>query len=166
MRFKFVKKGDSVIWRCRSLICNNREVSVRKDSVFFNIKFFLKIIFLIVYEWSLNSRIKDIKTRLSFGYKGINTILIELRKKIMKLKFEKIGGPKCTIEIDETAVTKRKFERGRRVSTLWCVGRVCRVHKSFFFELTKKRDTKILRTILDRHICPQSHIITDKWRGY
>ncbi|KAF7693705.1 hypothetical protein CDIK_2162 [Cucumispora dikerogammari] len=111
MRLKFVKKKDGVIWRCRSFICNNREVSVRKDSVFFNIKIPLKIIFLIIYEWSLNSRIKDIKTRFDDGYKAINTVLIKIRKKIMKLKIKKICGPKCKIEIDETAVTKRKFKR-------------------------------------------------------
>ncbi|KAF7692951.1 hypothetical protein CDIK_2363 [Cucumispora dikerogammari] len=140
MRLKFVKREVGVIRRCRSLRCNNKEVSVRKDLVFFNIKISLKIIFLIIYEFFLNSRIKNIKTRLGIGYKAINSVLIEIRKKIMKLKFEKIGWPKCIIEIDETAVTKRKFERGRRVSTLWCVGGVCRVHKSFFFELTKKRD--------------------------
>ncbi|KAF7697614.1 hypothetical protein CDIK_1555 [Cucumispora dikerogammari] len=84
----------------------------------------------------------------------------------MNLNLEKIGGLKCIIEIDETTVTKRKFERGRRVSTLWCVGDVCRVYKSFFFELTKKRDKKTLQTILDKHINSQSHIITDEWRGY
>ncbi|KAF7685461.1 hypothetical protein CDIK_3790 [Cucumispora dikerogammari] len=161
MRLKFVKRGDGAIWRCRSLRCNNREVSVRKDSVFFNIKIPLKIIFLIIYEWSLNSRTKYIKTRLGVGYKTIKSVLIEIRKKTMNIKFEKLGGPKCIIEIDETAVTKRKFERGRRVSTLWCVGGVCRVHNSFFFELTKKRNKKTLRTILDKYINLQSHIITD-----
>ncbi|KAF7691508.1 hypothetical protein CDIK_2554 [Cucumispora dikerogammari] len=62
MRLKSLKKGDSVIWRCRLVRCNNREVLVRKVSVFFNIKISLKLIFLITYEWSLNSRIKDIKT--------------------------------------------------------------------------------------------------------
>ncbi|KAF7700494.1 hypothetical protein CDIK_1065 [Cucumispora dikerogammari] len=144
MWLKSVKRGDGVIWRCCSLICNNREVSVIKDFVFFNIKIPLKIIFLVIYEWSLNSRIKDIKTRLGVGYKAINSVLIEIRKKIIKLKFEKIGGLKCIIEIDENAVTKLKFERGRRVSTLLCVGGVCRVHKSIFFELTKKRDKKIV----------------------
>ncbi|KAF7685266.1 hypothetical protein CDIK_3985, partial [Cucumispora dikerogammari] len=143
-----------------------REVSVRKDSVFFNIKIPLKIIFLIIYEWSLNSQIKDIKRRSGVGYKAINSVLIEIRKKTMNLKFEKIGRPKCIIEIDETAVTKRKFKWGRRVFTLWCVWGVCRVHKSFFFELTKKRNKKTLRTILDRHINTQSHIITDEWRNY
>ncbi|KAF7685709.1 hypothetical protein CDIK_3542 [Cucumispora dikerogammari] len=142
MRLEFVENGDSVIWRCRSLRCNNKVVSVRKDSVFFNMHIPLKIIFLIIYEWSLNSRFKDIITRLGVGYKAINSVLSEIRKKIIKLKFEKIGGSKCIIEIDETAVTKHKFERGRRVSTLWCVEGVCKVHKSFFFELTKKKDIK------------------------
>ncbi|KAF7684813.1 hypothetical protein CDIK_4438 [Cucumispora dikerogammari] len=89
MRLKFVKKRDSVIWRCRLLICNNREVSVRKDSIFFNIKIPLKIIFLIINEWYLNLRINDIKTRLGVGYKIINLVLIEIRKKIINLKFEK-----------------------------------------------------------------------------
>ncbi|KAF7702901.1 hypothetical protein CDIK_0255 [Cucumispora dikerogammari] len=92
MRLKFVKKRGDVIWRCRSLRCNNREVSARRDSAFFNIKIPLKIIFLIIYEWSLNSRIKDIKTRLGVSYKAINSVLSEI-KKIMKLKFEKIVGP-------------------------------------------------------------------------
>ncbi|KAF7684927.1 hypothetical protein CDIK_4324 [Cucumispora dikerogammari] len=100
MCLKFVKRGYSVIWRCRSLRCNNREVSVRKNSVFFNIKNPLKIIFLIIYEWSLNSRIGEIKTRLCVGYKAINSVLIEIRGIIMNLKFEKIESPNCIIEID------------------------------------------------------------------
>ena len=51
----------------------------------------------------------------------------------MQIKFCQIGGPNCVIEIDETAVTKRKFECGRLVSTLWCVGGCLELINPYFF---------------------------------
>ena len=68
----------------------------------------------------------------------MHTILTLIRKVLGKINNKKIGGGNFIVEIDETAVTKRKFKRGRMVSTMWCVGGICRVHKTFFLNLRKR----------------------------
>lgn len=70
------------------------------------------------------------------------------------------------VEIDETAVSKWKFNCGRRVSTLWCVGGICRTHKSFFFVLTTKISRDILHEIILKNVETTTKIITDEWKGY
>lgn len=41
-------------------------------------------------------------------------------------------GDNYIIKIDETGISKIKFNINRRVSILWCVNGVCRINKSFF----------------------------------
>ena len=128
MTLKLKKIGDGLVWRCKSLKCNKKEVTVRKNSPMYGLKTPLKKIIEIIYEWSINTKIKDIKRETKVDYASINTVFWLIRKKIEKTDF-KNRRPVCIIEIDETAVTKRKFERGRLISTLWCVGGVFRAHK-------------------------------------
>ena len=87
---------------------------------------------------------KGIKEETGASYKQINLIFAIIRRIIEKTGNEKIGGGfDCYIEIDETAVSKRKFDRGRRVSSLWCVwgGGACIKHKCFFFSTTRPSET-------------------------
>ena len=76
------------------------------------------------------------------------------------------GKEECLVEIDETAVSKRKFNRGRRVSTLWCVGGICRTHKTFFLGLTTVRSKPVLNQIIERNVKKDTKVLTDEWRGY
>ncbi|KAF7689082.1 hypothetical protein CDIK_2897 [Cucumispora dikerogammari] len=53
--------SDGLVWRCKFLNCDKKENSIRKNSVLFLLKISLKKIIEIIYEWSINSKIKDIK---------------------------------------------------------------------------------------------------------
>ncbi|KAF7689118.1 hypothetical protein CDIK_2861 [Cucumispora dikerogammari] len=158
--------SDGLVWRCKSLKCNKKENSIRKNSVLFRLKISLKKIIEIIYEWSINSKIKDIKREVEVDYCTINSVFRLIRNKLKKEKFNKIGGKGCVVEIDETAVTKRKFEKGKTNATLWCVGGVCRIHKDFFFELTRVRNKPTLHNIVNKHVDKGSDIITDEWKAY
>ncbi|KAF7702682.1 hypothetical protein CDIK_0473 [Cucumispora dikerogammari] len=81
------------------------------------------------------------------------------------MKFKKIRGKSYVIEVEETALKKRKFKRRRLVFTLWCVGGVCRTHKEFFFKLASVKDKETPHSILMKHVDINFDVITDEWGG-
>jgi len=79
-----------------------------------------------------------------------------------------IGGPGLTVEIDESHIYRRKYNRGRQpvLSSVWVVGGVCRETGQCFIEKTEIRDQQTLHDIIRRRVHWGSIIITDFWRGY
>ena len=64
------------------------------------------------------------------------------------------------VELDETAMTKRKYERGRLVKhNQWVVGGVQRntEGKRCFVELVEKRDAKTMKDIVLRRVLPGTY---------
>ncbi|KAF7697632.1 hypothetical protein CDIK_1539, partial [Cucumispora dikerogammari] len=51
---------DGLRWRCLAKICLKREISIRKNSIFFGLRLPLKTIVMILYLWSRDTPIKDI----------------------------------------------------------------------------------------------------------
>ena len=95
----------------------------------------------------------------------------ELLRSIITLKITdertKIGGKNVVVQIDETAVTRRKYNVGRLLKNqqYWIVGGIDD-EGGCFFELTKKRSSSVLETIILNNVEEESIIWTDKWRGY
>ena len=119
--------------------------TLEKKSRFGHLKTKMSTIIRIIYEWANNTKIMRIKRETGAKHVAINSIFKIMREPLEKCKRGKIGGSvDCLVEIDGTAVSKRKFNRGRRVSTLWCVGGIYRTHKTFFFELTTVRSRAVL----------------------
>jgi transposase-like protein len=82
-------------------------------------------------------------------------------------KYQVIGVPDVVVEIDETKVGKRKYNRGHRVEGTWVVAGVERSkeHKAFVIQVDK-RDSSTLQCIIEKHVLPETIILTDLWRGY
>lgn len=100
-----------------------------------------------------NTKLKRVREETGLKYAQIHSILKIIRKELKNIKTGKIGGnTDCYVEIDEMAVTKRKFNRGRRAGALWCVGGVCREHKKTFFEPTYTRNKATLLSIIDKNV--------------
>lgn len=78
-----------------------------------------------------------------------------------------IGGDGIIVEIDETKIAKRKYNRGRRIEGAWILGGVERTgdRKVFFVEVPD-RSAETLLTVLSRHIRVGSIVQSDLWRGY
>jgi transposase-like protein len=79
----------------------------------------------------------------------------------------KIGGPGVIVEIDETKLGKRKYNRGHRVDGIWVIVGVERTPERRVFlvpVLNRNSDTCI--EIIRNHVIPGSVIYTDGWRGY
>ena len=72
-----------------------------------------------------------------------------------------IGGPNETIEINETVITKGKYNRGRTSLPQGVVGRICRKTKKFFIVSVLDRKQVNLLNFIRRHIMSGTLILTD-----
>ena len=78
-----------------------------------------------------------------------------------------IGGPGVVVEVDETKLGKRKYNRGHRVDGVWVLVGVERTTASkIFLRILPDRTAHTLEQMITRHVSPGSTIITDCWRGY
>lgn len=80
----------------------------------------------------------------------------------------KLGGPNCIVEIDESKVGKRKYNKGRLVDGHWLLSMVERGTGRFRVDLcsNNKRDTETLKEIILRNVEEDTEIHTDCWRAY
>ncbi|KAF7686612.1 hypothetical protein CDIK_3095 [Cucumispora dikerogammari] len=56
--------SDGLVWRCKSLKCDKKKNSIRKNSVLFRLKISLKKVIEIFYGWSSNSKLKTLDAKL------------------------------------------------------------------------------------------------------
>lgn len=78
-----------------------------------------------------------------------------------------VGGEGCTIEIDETVLTHRKYHKGvLEARQQWFFGGVERGSGLCFLVPIEKRDSATLLPIIQHHIRPGSTIISDCWAAY
>ena len=79
----------------------------------------------------------------------------------------KIGGPGVIVEIDESKLSKRKYNRGHRVEGVWIVGGVDRTQARNMFAIeVENRNSETLQAIIEEYVHEGSIILTDCWRGY
>lgn len=74
-----------------------------------------------------------------------------------------IGGVGHIVEIDESAWTKRKYNRGRQVSNQWVFGGIDRATRECFAVLVDQRDANTLIPIIQQFIIAGTTIYSDKW---
>ena len=79
-----------------------------------------------------------------------------------------IGGPGIIVEIDETVIVRRKYNRGRELSSIWLFGGIERESKKKFIVSLEgeKRDKATLWPIILKYIRPGSVIFSDCWKAY
>ncbi|XP_023217056.1 uncharacterized protein LOC111619544 [Centruroides sculpturatus] len=79
----------------------------------------------------------------------------------------KIGGPNKTVEIDETLICKRKYEKGCKLkSAKWVVGGICRQDDSCFICQVNDRSENTLNWVISKFVKSGSLVLTDEWKGY
>jgi transposase len=77
-----------------------------------------------------------------------------------------IGGPGKHVHIEENFVSKRKYNVGRMCSSYWVVGGICDETNEMFMEWTLCRDSTVMKTLISKHVAPETIIATDGWRAY
>ena len=121
---------------------------------------------MIVYEWSQFTPIKQIKKEYGVRLRLILTVIDCFKRKFKDLKNIEIGGPGTTVEIDETVLSKRKYNTGRHFEQIWCIGGICEETKEVFYKLSTRRTAAVLHAVINNRVRPSTRIITDEWRGY
>lgn len=87
----------------------------------------------------------------------------------------KIGGRNEIIEIDETKIAKRKYNKGHRVEGAWVIGgiqrsrlknKITNENKKIFLEPIEERNIENINKIIKKYIKKGTTIYTDCWKGY
>ena len=78
-----------------------------------------------------------------------------------------IGSPGYVVEIDESKVGKRKYNRGRLREGNWILGMIDR-DGGYRLEICpeNKRDKETLIPLIKKHVKPGTEIHTDGWAAY
>ena len=77
-----------------------------------------------------------------------------------------IGGLGIEVQIDETLVAKRKYNKGRIVKERWLFGGVCPEQRRGFVQFVPDRSRATLDPIIMKNIAPGSNIRSDGWSAY
>ncbi|KCZ81182.1 hypothetical protein H312_01392, partial [Anncaliia algerae PRA339] len=79
----------------------------------------------------------------------------------------KIGGDQVVVEIDETKLGKRKYNRGRVVDCVWVVGGIERTpEKKCFLVEVPDRSAETIEKIISLYVLPGSIVYTDCFKSY
>jgi hypothetical protein len=70
------------------------------------------------------------------------------------LPFVSIGGPGLTVEVDETALWRRKYNKGRvlRKQTQWIFTGICRETKRVFVVPVRVRGARTLIPLIQKYV--------------
>lgn len=168
-------RGKSVLeigqkrYRCVNKDCRSCK-GVFEGTFFENCKVELNKVLYILYEYLFKSPINSIVEKCGVSEHTAVSLAKKIRRACacsLKPESMKVGGPGVIVEIDETKMGKRKYNRGHRVEGVWCVAGIERTpdKKVFVFEV-EDRKTETLKRIISENVHVGSVIYTDGWKGY
>ena len=167
------KKRHGIDGRYR---CINRQCrassSLLKGSIFESCHLPISVLIRIIYFYAMGFKVTDCALHVNVQLKtAIRWYRIFRRVcesyQMSKIGF-KIGGEGYNVEVDETYVCKRKYNRGRVLvaQSVWLVGGICRETGEIFLKFVTRRDSASLLGIITSSVASGTRIITDCWRGY
>lgn len=166
-----VGKSDGIMFECSKRTCRHTK-SVRVDSFFHGSKLSLTECMIMLHLWCKGYTEKLILEDYSFS---IGTVVDWFRysRELCVDYFERntciIGGPGTVVEIDETMVVKRKYDRGRMLAAGWLFGGIERREDGefrCFVCLVYDRSATHLTHLIRQHVALGTHIMTDGWGAY
>jgi ISXO2-like transposase domain len=155
--------------RCTWGVCGKRE-SYLINTPFYYSKITVKKILQILWLWNENVRRKTISKIVEVSKKTVTSIVKRTKNKLIEnfwKNFEKIGGEKIVVEIDESKFGLRKYHKGHCVEGVWVFGlvektearRICLIPVDF-------RNRETLEELLIRYVHKDSIIHSDCWKAY
>lgn len=156
-------------YRCQNRNCR-REVTMLKGTFFAQSKLPCRKIMQIAYFWLNKVPATSIVAMTGCSSATVTSFAGHLRELVADSLTEEdcvVGGPGVVVEIDETKLGKRKYERGHRVEGVWVLGGVERTEVGRVFVATiADRSAATLIGVIHRHVLPGSIVFSDMWRGY
>jgi len=167
---------DDFVWRCPN--CFTKE-SVRRGSVFAaHRKLSLGLQLVLLYEWSYDTPLHCVEREYQISHPTAVSFYARCRRictNYLTRHPTLIGGTEVVngvvrgkfVEIDESYFTRRKYNRGSHFRRgVWVIGGIERASGNCFLQVVTHRDRNTLQPIIERHVAPRSHIVTDFWRAY
>ena len=156
---------DRCKWRCR--ICKSSR-SLRENTFFSQSRLELQQILDLMFYWSMgvdsqqyirrNCRMASSATIVDW-----KNFMRDLCGEYFTRHPAKIGGVGHVVEIGESAWTKRKYNRGRRVLNKWVFGGIARDTRECFAVVVDRRDAASLLPIVREYVLPGTTIYSDQW---
>lgn len=85
----------------------------------------------------------------------------------MLKKVDQLGGENIVVEVDESAFSHRKNNKGRKKKTVWGPSGMERsATKRVFLTIVRWRDFKTLTKQLLKNVKLNTEIYSDCWKGY
>lgn len=163
------------VYRCQ---CKSK-ISVATNSIFEKEKLSSVKIILLMYFFVHDFKYSDIKREcMDMDDTKISSSTISKWFKLFRkccsfhitVKHSaegKIGGLNKIVEVDETWISERKYNRGRKVNGRWILGMIERKSENFRLEVIQnKRSAPELLKLLKENVHVDSTVITDKWKSY
>lgn len=164
----FVKR-EGKFFRCRSKCCRHR-VSIYANSFFSRAHLKCNEVMLLLYLFltkASNSTIYLILGKSQQAIADYRRFYAQLLANSLDDMDTIIGGHGVTIEVDESKLGKRKYNRGHRVDGAWIlVGVEKTEQRKIFIESIPNRTAETLLEVISRHVVPGTTINTDCWKGY
>lgn len=162
---------NHTVWRCKK--CDEsgrgRNVSVFKDTIFFNCRIGVGKALRIGYFWLAKMPSSVIQTLTGHGSETIARYLREYRMLVsqdIRNEDQKIGGEGIIVEIDETLIRSVKNSR-QGDQQVWVFGGVERTaERHIFAKVVVNRTRETLFEVLAHHVLPGSIIMSDCWSSY
>lgn len=156
-------------WKCTARNCRKTK-SIFCDSFFAGTKIKINEALYMAYLWLVKSTISSIVIQTGHSSQTVTKYVRRLRdlvgSTLSPIK-ERIGGPGITIEIDETKMGKRKYNRGHSVAGVWVLGGIERTpKKKVFLVEVPDRTAKTLLKFIKKYVKPGSIIHTDLFKSY
>ncbi|CAF3574980.1 unnamed protein product [Rotaria socialis] len=145
------RASDEFVWRCGK--CKSTR-TIRHGTFFSNSKLAIRQVLDLTYFWAESTIVdwKNFSRDLCGEHFSRHPVVI--------------GGPGHIVEIDESAWTKRKYNRGRLVSNQWVFVGIDRDTRECFAVLVDQRDAATLLPIIHQYIRAGTTIYSDQWAAY
>jgi hypothetical protein len=162
-------KRKGRLWRCINKRCH-KTVSIAKGSFFEGHKIKYSEILMIAYLWLSKVSSDSIQIMTGHSSKTISAFIGYLHQLVSENVNREdciIGGPSIEVEIDESKISKRKYNRGHHIEGAWIFGGVERTpERRIFVEIVPNRSAETLKEIIQRQVAQGSIILSDCWKGY
>ena len=165
--YKDKYKKFSYYFKCTKC---KRVYSILYQSIFYYSKILMNLTLYLIYCWAHKfscfqtaHEVGVNKNTVSFYFKQFRSACFNY---LMNLYQPKIGGINKIVEIDETLMYRRKYNRGRLLNDVWIFGGICREDGRGFAVVVENRKEETLWDQILQHIEKGTTIISDSWSAY
>lgn len=167
---RLVLTSDRKVFRCDRLTCRGQEISYRRGSVFKGTRLETLQVMRLARCW-LNGETHGMATRTTGIHKDAVTVWFMAFRELVSIDMgnnrEPIGGEGVIVEVDETLLGRRKYNKGHSVEGAWVIMGIERSEKGRAFgAVVEHRDAVSIQSVLSANVKTGSVVYTDEWRGY